>query len=358
VNNKKIWDLIIAFQHKDEFISSFQKWKYTDEKDLMKKSMELYCVKENDDLIPVQMTLSIAEIKNKRFICVYITDISERIAANEEIEKLIEEMQVSKEVIENNASELVMLNSKLHESEEQLKELNASKDKFFSIIAHDLKSPFQSLLGYSEILSKEIETLEKDDIKSFANDLHKSSEKLFKLLENLLAWSRLQRGVMEYNPDNYQLAELIMGNIEIADFKAKDKNIELKYEIDFDIWIYCDYNMINTVLRNLISNSVKFTKSGGEISIDKIIDENITIIVKDNGVGMSENAMKKIFQIDQHHSTLGTNNEQGTGLGLILCKELVEKNHGSIRVESQEGVGTTFYITLPKGSYPKFDEEI
>lgn len=357
VQNRKIWDLIISFRHKNEFFSSFQQWKYTDEQDLMKKSMELYCTKENGDLIPVMMTLSITELKNERFISVYISDISERIAANEEIEKLIEEMQVSKEIIENNASEVVILNSKLYESEEQLKELNASKDKFFSIIAHDLKSPFQTLLGYSEILSKEIESLEKDDIKSFADNLYKSSESLFKLLENLLDWSRLQRGVMEYNPDNHLLFDIIYANTNFASIKAKDKNIEIVEKCENDIWVYCDYNMINTVLRNLISNSLKFTKPGGKIEVYVEIDENITIIVKDNGVGMSEKAMNKIFKIDTHHSTLGTNNEQGTGLGLILCKELVDKNYGSIKVESEEGVGTSFYITLPKGSYPKILDE-
>lgn len=355
--HQKIWELFIADEHKDEFMDSFNEWKFTTDTDNFNNTMELYCKKAAGNIFPAEMTLAITEVRDKRFICAFINDISERIAANEEIERLVEEMQVTKEIVEDNASELVMLNSKLHESEEQLQELNASKDKFFSIIAHDLKSPFQSLLGYSEILSNDIEKLEKDDIKRFSHNLYVSSENLFKLLENLLEWSRLQRGVLDYRPDNYLLTDITLANIDLAKMKANEKEIELKHDVPHDIWIYSDYNMINTVLRNLISNSLKFTENNGTIEVGAHIDENVNLFVRDNGVGINLKAQEKIFRIDEHHSTLGTGNEQGTGLGLILCKELIEKNQGSIRVESEEGKGTTFFISIPKGNLPTFDDE-
>jgi signal transduction histidine kinase len=139
--------------------------------------------------------------------------------------------------------------------------------------------------------------------------------------------------------------------------KAQEKGIELIHDIENDIWIFADFYMINTVIRNLISNALKFTPKNGRIEVGAYLDENVNIFVKDDGVGMSKSAQEKIFRIDQHHSTLGTENEQGTGLGLILCKELIEKNNGSIKVESEEGKGATFLISIPKGNLPIFDDE-
>lgn len=355
VNGQKIWDLIISPENRAEFHKSFDIWVNSENIVDNSNRMELYCIKKNGNYIPIELSLSFSSINNTKIIIAFLRDITEKIASHEEIEKLLEEMQVTKDIVEQNASELVLLNYELQDREEKLEELNASKDKFFSIIAHDLKNPFQSLLGYSQLLNQDIEFLEKNEIRDFSANLHASAEKLFKLLENLLAWSRLQRGVMELRPDNYILSDITLGNIELAALKAKEKNIELIHNIDYDIWVYCDYQMVNTVIRNLISNALKFTDANGKIEVGAIVNENVTIFVKDNGVGMSKEIQDKIFRIDTHHSTLGTSDEQGTGLGLILCKELVEKNQGKLWVESEVGNGSTFYFTIAKGSVPEFD---
>lgn len=347
---KYIYNLIIEEESRQEFKQSFDIWKYTKDESQYTKTFEIMARRADEVVFPIEMTLTILEHNGQRAICGFARDIRIKYETEEEISKLIEEMQISKEIIEQNANELIVLNSKLSESEEQLIELNASKDRFFSIIAHDLKGPFQSLLGYSELLSRDIEHLDKEDITDFANSLHESASHLFKLLENLLQWSRLQRGVIEHNPENFQLSLMVNQNIELAQMRAAEKKITLENNVDDDIFFYADVNMVNTILRNLLSNSIKFTPEDGKIGVNaETRDEMIDIKVWDTGIGMDEEAKEKIFRIDQNHTTLGTNNEQGTGLGLILCKELTEKNKGEIVVESAPGEGTTFIISLPLG---------
>jgi signal transduction histidine kinase len=233
-----------------------------------------------------------------------------------------------------------------------LKELNASKDKFFAIIAHDLKGPFQGLLGYSEILSNDIDNLSRTEITDFAHDLHDSAKHLFRLLENLLQWTRIQRGNIECTPTHISFGQLASMNIEILLSNAKLKGVELINQVPNDITIFADLNMVNTIIRNLLSNALKFTKQGGLITVSyKNLNEKFyEFSISDKGVGIEEDDLKNLFKIDVHHTTLGTANEKGTGLGLILCKDLVEKNGGKIRAESTVNVGTTFYFTLPKGN--------
>ena len=237
---------------------------------------------------------------------------------------------------------------KLFEYSEVLKQLNATKDKFFSIIAHDLKNPFVTLLGYSELLINEFDELTDEEKITFITDIRNSSKHSFELLENLLHWSRSQTGRLEYEPSKIDVKELVDKNILLLSPMAKNKAIDLHSGIAAPITAYADHDMVNTVIRNLISNAVKFTMSGGHIKITAELENNfIKIGITDDGVGMDDKTLRKLFRLDEHHSTKGTSNEAGTGLGLILCKEFIEKNHGKIWAESEINKGTTFHFTIP-----------
>lgn len=265
------------------------------------------------------------------------------------MERLIEELQISRDVIEQQVNDLIILNEKIADSEEKLRETNASKDKFFSIIAHDLKNPFQGLLGYSEILAKDLLNMDTEDVQEVAHDLHESAQNLFKLLENLLQWSRIQRGVIEYNPDVFSLHQVAQLNVGLVNSSAFQKRITIENQVDPELMVYADVNMINTIIRNLLTNACKFTDFDGRIVLTgtKISDQFAEVGIIDNGVGINQENCDKLFRIDSQLTTLGTANEKGTGLGLVLCKELTEKNGGEIRVESTIGEGTAFYFSIP-----------
>lgn len=238
----------------------------------------------------------------------------------------------------------------LQRQKRNLKELNATKDKFFSIIAHDLKSPLNHLLGLSEILQKELE-LESDrvdDVIILANLINESAKSGRLLLENLLEWSRSQTGSMNFNPEILNLEKLTIEVIELNDNNAKQKNISIKSKIKSGVIAYADGNMIKTILRNLISNSIKFTMNDGEIILKAKKAKNIiTYSVKDNGIGIKPDDIKKLFRIDINQNTIGQSKEKGTGLGLILCNEFIQINEGKIWVESKFKVGSTFKFSIP-----------
>ncbi len=237
----------------------------------------------------------------------------------------------------------------LKENEKLLEELNLSKDKFFSIIAHDLKNPFTSLLGFSEILLSEIDELEKSDIKDLTATIFKSAKGIYNLLENLLQWAKLQSNKAEINPRLINLKEMIYESVSIFQPNAIKKKIEINCEIENDIYCYADQNMIETAVRNLISNAVKFTEQGGEVKISTFEKEDQTVVeVVDTGKGISPENLENLFRIDRNFSTAGTDKERGTGLGLILCKEFIEKNGGKISVESEIGKGSKFTFSVPK----------
>ena len=229
----------------------------------------------------------------------------------------------------------------------ELQELNATKDKFFSIISHDLKGPLNSLTSFSSLLINHTDSLSKEEIKMFASDFDKSLKNLFSLLENLLEWSRSQTGNIEFVPESFDLAAMLEENKELLKAQAQNKRITLVNESQEKVLINAHKNSINTVVRNLISNAIKFTPEGGTITL-KSSRQNGSVVtsIADTGVGMSQNVIDKLFRLDSKHSTKGTANEKGTGLGLILCKEFVEKNGGKIWVNSKEGEGTVFYFSL------------
>jgi len=239
----------------------------------------------------------------------------------------------------------------LQESEAQLRELNATKDKFFSIIAHDLKNPFNQILGFTEILLTDFESLEVSYIKEIITLINSSSNKTFALLQNLLDWSRSQTGRMEFSPTQLNLATVVELAADLLTSYAEMKKIVMKIEIDADIEVYADEKMLATVIRNLVSNAIKFTHKEGKISITAQLLSGIPalceISVIDNGVGISAENIDRLFRIDKNYSMAGTDNETGTGLGLILCKEFIERNGGKIRVESETGKGSRFIFTLP-----------
>ena len=232
----------------------------------------------------------------------------------------------------------------------ELAELNASKDKFFSIISHDLRSPFNALLGFTQILSENLEQYSLEETRQKVEKIRTSAERLFALLENLLTWSRIQRGAIEYSPEAIDLWELAEDNVDLFLPNAEHKQINLRHHIPQGTMIYADYSMINTVIRNLTSNALKFTSAGDHVEIlSRPQDERwIEIAVSDTGKGIPPDVLPKLLRIDAHHTTEGTGGEKGTGLGLILCRELVEKNGGKIWIESELGKGSTFCFTVPK----------
>lgn len=241
----------------------------------------------------------------------------------------------------------------LHQEElrrysEQLEVLNATKDKFFSIIAHDLKSPFNSFLGNTEVLAEDLDIMSKEEIRDFVDDLRKSANNLFKLLENLLTWAQVQRGTIVFHPEPIELHHIVDEVFALYKDNAVSKSISLINLMPEEKEILTDHNMLYMVLRNLVYNSIKFTGRGGmiEVGINEITGFS-ELFVRDNGVGITDQVKAKLFKIDKQNTTLGTDKEKGTGLGLVLIKEMVEKNGGTVRVESEPGKGTTFFFTVP-----------
>jgi len=256
-----------------------------------------------------------------------------------------------------------LANEQIKQKNDELQKLNAQKDKFFSIIAHDLKSPFNSILGFSEMLKDEARNLDIDSIVQYAGIINASALHTFELLENLLDWARMQQGRIPFEPQKFLLNSIVSSEIEGLKNNADQKNIKLINHIHENLIINADENMISTVLRNLISNAIKFTPKGGQVKVeakveveneveveDEVKDEKskVVISVSDTGIGMKPETIEKLFKIETSFTTRGTENEKGTGLGLLLCKEFIEKHRGTIWVESMEGMGSLFSFVLPK----------
>ncbi len=229
----------------------------------------------------------------------------------------------------------------------ELQKLNSEKDKFFSIIAHDLKSPFNSIIGFSDLLVERAREKDFEGIEDYARVVLNSSERVMNLLTNLMEWSRSQTGRMNYNPKEVDLVNLITENQQLFSNIAEQKNMIITSELPTSLSAQGDESMINTIVRNLISNAIKFTHPGGRITLSAQKREGEVIVsINDTGVGIPQSALNKLFRIDENFSTAGTQKEVGTGLGLILCKEFVEKHGGKIWVESEPGIGSTFRFTL------------
>ena len=291
--------------------------------------------------------------------------VAELIIANEEKEKRVTELIIANKEKEKRADELIIANKELvFQNDEkgkraaeliiainelkQLLQLNADKDLFISILGHDLINPFNNILGFSEILTDETNSLNSEEIKDIANNINKSARNTYNLLEDILMWARTQSGKVPFDPQRLSFKSICKDILEIFYQSAKAKNITLNCFVQDELNIFADIDMFKTVLRNLLSNAIKFTNNGGEIIISaEQNSENVTISVSDNGTGISPESLAKLFDISEVISTRGTAKETGTGLGLLLCKEFVEKHGGKIWVESEVGNGSQFKFTLP-----------
>lgn len=334
------WAEIIGYSLSELAPISIKTWEaHTDPEDL-KKSKEMLERHFNDDLSYYDCEI---RMKHKEGHWIWVRDRGSVITWTNEGKPLMmfgthsdisDQKRIEHEILLKN---------------EELQKLNATKDKFFSIIAHDLRSPFNSIVGFSELLLDQIRQKTYEGIENYAEIIKKSSGQAIKLLMNLMQWSQLQTGRMEIIPEHFEMVDLVN---EVALFiheTSHQKGIIHNKILPESATVYADKNMISTVLRNLYSNAVKFSHPGGTVTIVVIEQQNeLTISVNDTGVGIEKTRIDKLFLLDESISTVGTRNEKGTGLGLILCKEFVDKNEGEIWVESEVGKGSTFYFTIPR----------
>lgn len=246
-------------------------------------------------------------------------------------------------------TDIINIQQALEKSEKNLKLINAEKDKFFSIIAHDLRSPFNGFLGLTDLLMNDLSSMEAEEIESFASNMNKSAYHLFSLLENLLEWSQMQNRLIKFNPTTVNLNDEISFILNTMEESFKGKDIKSSKNILHETTVLADKHMLNTVFRNLISNAFKFTPKGGKIEITSMVgtENNIEIAIKDSGIGMSEKIIQNLFSLSGKINRKGTDDEDSSGLGLLLVKDYLDKHNGKINVYSQEGVGSTFTISLP-----------
>ena len=319
-----------------EFIPTLEHFKnrvHPDDWNIVEKDMDFVFKNKVDSISEIRIILPDGTIK-------WFQNNVVPILQNDKVVKLI---GINLDITESKLTQLV-----LKENRNKLIQLNADKDRFISILGHDLKNPFNNILGFSEILTDEIDSLNKDEIKDIAKDIHKSAQITNKLLEDILMWARTQQGKIPFKPHKISFTEICKNIIETLKPNADAKNITIDYSAPMEIIIFADNDMLKTVLRNLVSNAIKFTNNSGVINISaEVNSENVTISVSDNGIGIPSENLAKLFDISEVLSTKGTAGETGTGLGLLLCKEFVEKHGGKIWVESTVGEGCDFKFTLP-----------
>ncbi len=338
------------------------------------KSKEMHYKKSNSEILSVEINASLINYSGRKAICIVSRDITERKKAEEQIKKLNRELEekvkdrtakleeameelrfrnedllVLNRAISIESRKLIDTNDKLTESEKSLKEANLAKDKFFSIIGHDLRNPLQVFLSTSELLGRYFDQGHYDKAGKHIRTLIAESYHMKELLDQLLTWARSQIGKIDFNPEKIELNKRINKTIKLAASLAVKKGISINFDPGKSIFVNADKNMLDTILRNITGNALKFTEPGGKIDIAVNENDNdITVAIKDNGVGIEKEILNKLFRIDNHHTTTGTNKEKGSGLGLILCREFIEANKGSIWAESIPGEGSTFFIKLDK----------
>jgi two-component system, sensor histidine kinase and response regulator len=273
------------------------------------------------------------------------------------LEEVVNQLHAKNEALENEIKQRQQV-------EIALQRANSDKDRLFAIISHDLRNPFQVLLGNTEFMLEQIERLTKADIKTMTNSVYKSARAAFNLLENLLTWSRLQQERIEYDPGPVDLHKLAGNTVALLNDMALSKKIRLTHTIEEGLFAYADSYMVDTTIRNLTSNALKFTPAEGQVILsahrngalsDKLETKWVEVKVTDTGIGISPENIAKLFKIDVHHTTPGTAQEAGTGLGLILCQEMVKKNGGEIWIDSEENKGTrvTFTVLATDGPHPE-----
>jgi len=306
--------------------------------------------KRASELVVANIVLLFENQEKEKRAAELIIANKELLFQNEEKEKRASELIIANRVLANQnelkeirAAELAITNKNL----QQFIQLNKDKDKFFAIIAHDLKNPFNSIIGLTEILIEQIEEKNYDKIGEFAAIILKSSNRAMDLLMNLMIWAQSQSGRMNYTPTYFNIITLIDEVTLLFSDIAGHKSIRISSPLPSSILVIADKEMISAVLRNLISNAIKFTNPNGKITISLEKKQNKLIVsISDTGVGLSKESIENLFKISDNYSTPGTQNEKGTGLGLILCNEFIHKNNGKIWVESEVGIGTTFFFSL------------
>lgn len=301
----------------EEYINTFKDVRG----ETLTKIGEYIVVSSDKKYIPVEISSSIMAIKGNNYTIGIFRDITERKDSEEKI------------LAQNR----------------KLEELNATKDKFFSIIAHDLKTPFNAMIGFSELLLNEFDIFSDKEKLDFIESIAKTAKTSFQLLNNLLDWARSQTGAIKFKKENINLKEILNSVISLQNNAAKHKNIQINNKIVEDIYTYIDKNSIETVVRNLLSNAIKYSYNDSKIEIftKEIKQDSVDICIEDFGMGMDKSQLGSLFSIEKSFSTKGTDGESGTGLGLILCDEFVKKNDGTITVKSSKGHGSNFCITLP-----------
>jgi ligand-binding sensor domain-containing protein/signal transduction histidine kinase/CheY-like chemotaxis protein/AraC-like DNA-binding protein len=280
----------------------------------------------------------------------YLIERSEEIRSqNDRLEEFNHEVIRQSEKILHQQKHITDQNHQLERTVVELQKLNKTKDHFFSILAHDLKNPVSALTGISDFMKNNFARLEKKDALKYLTSIHTSSNAIYDLLVNLLNWSRTQSKHIEYSPVNFNVSELVRRNISLLESQFTNKHIRIIDEVPSDATLYADYNMVDTVIRNIFSNAIKFTEYNGEIRASgRYEGDQFEFAITDNGVGMNAEQIQKLFNLDKNNISTGTAGEKGTGLGLVICSEFVAINRGVIRVESSPGKGTTFFISLPK----------
>lgn len=317
---KTLHDLIIPDRYKEIQKKAFAFFKSTGEGTYLNKTVELSGIRKNKEEFPIEISLKSLYIKNKLHAVGIVRDIT----ARKQAERILEQKN------------------------KELKEANATKDRFISILGHDLRSPFNALLGFTDLLSMNIENYDKAEIKKFIDLIKESANQTFNLLNNLLDWSRCQRNQIPFNPQKTSVYYLVHVTYMQISHIAMEKKIDINLEIAKELMVLVDSEMIKTVIRNLMSNAIKYTSEGGSIHVSANEKYNfVEIEISDTGIGMTEKVKNSLFRIDQIKSQKGTNGEAGTGFGLLLCKEFIEKHRGKISIESELGKGSRFTIALP-----------
>ncbi len=322
--------------------------------DLIEKENKGYAIsalRENRYLITGQVYIS----KGKRLrmmdlIGAYINMAGMIIQESQSVKEILaknKQLKNARNRLERQKTELVLKSRQLEEVNEQLKELNSTKDKFFSIIAHDLKNPFNYIMGFSQVIMENYKNLPKEKFEQYLNNIYTSSKNTFSLLQNLLQWARTQTNTIQFEPTVINIKGLVEDTFQLVMENAQKKSVRLIHNLDDDMICIGDINMLNTVVRNLITNAIKFTPENGKITVSAEKRKDVIIIsIIDTGIGMSKEDQQKLFRIDTSFSKTGTSGETGTGLGLLLCKEFIGKHQGEIWVSSKPGEGTTFSFSI------------
>lgn len=306
-------------------------------------STELYFLSHAEDIAEMADTLTREDILSE------FNKLTQNYAnLLKQTKKLIKIGDSSQRKLRNAQMKLEEQNAMINAQYQKLRELNATKDKFFTIISHDIRNPITSILMMAEILRYSTERISKEELTEKIGSIIEAIKRVFSLFDNLLRWARTQTGSISFIPENIELSALIDKVITLLDVELTNKNIKFHSGVNSNIIVFGDRNMLETIFRNLISNAIKFTGSSGSINVLAELNNSEAIItIRDTGLGISREDIKKLFRIDENFKTKGTANEVGSGLGLILCKEFIEKHGGQIWVESVQGKGSDFKFSIP-----------